>query len=223
MSESKPVVFSDFDGSFCQKDVGHQLFKHFSGGRNLELVERWKKGEISSRECLLREASMIKATTADIYDFINSFDLMPGAVELYESIRRSKIPFYLVSDGNDIYIKQILEKNGLSDIQFFSNHGEISGGSLTLSFPYDNRGCKRCGTCKGARILDIIEPDTKEWNVVFIGDGLSDLCALPNADKIFARGELLNYCRLNNIEAIEYSDFFDILNRLRKSGFFYDQ
>ncbi len=220
MSELKHIVFSDFDGSFCRRDVGHQLFKHFSGGRNLEIVERWKKGEISSRDCLLQEASMIKATAAEIYDFLASFDLMPGAVELYELIRRSKIPFYLVSDGNDIYINYILEKFGLSDIQFFSNHGEMSGNSLTLSFPYINRGCKRCGTCKGARILDVIEPNAQDWKVIFIGDGLSDLCALPHADKIFARGDLLNYCRLNNIEAIEYSDFFDILNRLRRFGVF---
>jgi 2-hydroxy-3-keto-5-methylthiopentenyl-1-phosphate phosphatase len=54
--------------------------------------------------------------------------------------------------------------------------------------------------------------------VVFIGDGLSDICATAHADIIFARGDFLAYCRRENLKAVEYENFFDILNYLRKTG-----
>ena len=58
--------------------------------------------------------------------------------------------------------------------------------------------------------------------MIFIGDGLSDLCAVPHADIVYARGDLLNYCREKDINAVEYGNFFDIINSLRESGVFAD-
>ena len=87
------------------------IFRHFSDGRVLPLVERWKKGEISSRECLTQEAAMIHPSPEEMYAFIDGFELSEGAVQFYHTVRSLDIPFYIVSDGNDIYIDQILKKN----------------------------------------------------------------------------------------------------------------
>jgi len=47
--------------------------------------------------------------------------------------------------------------------------------------------------------------------VIFIGDGLrSDSCAAEKADTVFARSRLLEHCRNNGIEAIEFEDFHSI-------------
>ena len=55
----RPIVFSDFDGSFCEKDVGHRIYKHFSGGKITPLIAEWKAGKISTRDCMRREAAMV--------------------------------------------------------------------------------------------------------------------------------------------------------------------
>jgi 2,3-diketo-5-methylthio-1-phosphopentane phosphatase len=205
------IIFCDFDGTFTEKDIGHRVFKHFSGGKNLSLVEDWKKGLISSRECLRREAEMVSVNPDDFYRFLDSFKLREGAEEFYRLVDRQNIPFYLVSDGTDLYIEYILKKFGLERIKYFSNRGRLDNGKMYLQFSANN-SCPRCGSCKGERIKEVIGGNSYE--VIFIGDGLSDLCALPYADIIFSRGDLWNHCSRENIPAYRYETFYDIRNRL---------
>ena len=221
MDNKKLIIFSDFDGSFTARDVGNRVFTIFSGGQNRKLVDDWKKGLISSRECLLREAELIRITPDEFYSFIGNFELVSGAKELYNLSVENEIPFILISDGLDLYIEYILNKYHLENIPFHANHGAFRNGGITIEFPYNNDSCLRCGSCKGERIKEIvaqITPGEKKREVILIGDGLSDICALSQGDIIFARGDLLNYCRTHNFDAIEYQNFFDILKWLKNSG-----
>ncbi|MBN2227559.1 MAG: MtnX-like HAD-IB family phosphatase [candidate division Zixibacteria bacterium] len=220
MTVKQPIVFCDFDGTFTARDVGHGLYRRFSGGGNTELVERWKAGEVSSRECLREEAAMMAVTEDEVYRFLDGFPLRKGAEEFYRTTARRGIPFYIVSDGADLYIDYILKKNGLQGITYYANHAFVRDGHFVIEFPYDNDGCARCGCCKGSRMREIIGSDRSAYTVVFIGDGLSDICALPEADIVFARGDLLGFCRANGTTAIEYKSFFDILRYLNTSGIF---
>jgi len=219
----KLIIFSDFDGSFAERDIGHRIFRHFSDGRILPLVERWKKGEITSRECLTQEAAMIHPSQEELYEFLDDFRLSEGAVQLYHITKSLGIPFFIVSDGNDIYIDYILKKYNIDEIKYFSNKGRIESNNLYIDFVHDNNGCERCGCCKGARINDMIGNDRSAWEVIFIGDGLSDICAVPHADRIFARGDLLRYCHDRRIDAAEYNSFYDIINGLKASGHIPDE
>ncbi len=222
MYEKKPIIFSDFDGTFTEKDVGYRMFSYFSNRRNQKLVEDWKKGLISSRNCLLKEAAMLDNSLEDIYTFLDDFKLAPGVADFCKIVKNQDIPFYIVSDGIDIYIDYILNKFGLGEIKYFCNRGAVLNNRLQLEFVYDNYDCQRCGCCKGARIIDRVGKENKDWNVIFIGDGLSDICALPQADVVFARGDLLDYCREKDINAIEFGNFFDIIVCLREFGVFAD-
>ena len=209
------IIFSDFDGTFCEKDVGHRLYTHFSNGENLKYVETWKNGLITTRESLTLEASLLNVSENEIYQFLDQFKLREGAIELYAHAKSSDIPFYILSDGSDIYIKYILKKYKLEEIKYFTNSVTIKNNRYNIEFPYDNGSCTRCGCCKGARINDIVGNNKDKWEIIFIGDGLSDLCALEHADIIFARGDLLEYCCSNNIKTCAYENFFDILDWLK--------
>ncbi len=215
MQTIRNIIFTDFDGTFSEKDIGHKLYTHFSNGANLPFVEKWTNGIISTRDCMLGEASLLKITKEELYRFLDQFKLRAGAAELYRYAKLSGIPFYIVSDGSDIYIEYILKKYNLEEIRYFANRAKIADNRYILDFPYDNGDCTRCGCCKGVRIREIVGDKKNIWRIIFIGDGLSDICALPHADIIFARGDLLKYCLSNNIKACEYGDFFDILNWLK--------
>jgi 2-hydroxy-3-keto-5-methylthiopentenyl-1-phosphate phosphatase len=218
MENSRLIVFSDFDGTFTARDVGNRIFTHFSGAANHRLVEDWKKGLITSRECLQSEAEMTRVSPEEFFLFLDSFELASGAEEFYRLTRRQNIPFIILSDGLDLYIEYILKKYNLGKIPFYANRGILRDGGLVIEFPYENDGCPRCGSCKGTRIAEIVGRETDKYEVVFIGDGLSDTCALPRADIIFARGDLLDFCRFNGLTAIEYENFFDILDWLERTG-----
>lgn len=56
---------------------------------------------------------------------------------------------------------------------------------------------------------------TRDEHVIFIGDGLrSDACAAEQADTVFARSRLLEHCKENGIEAIEFDDFHSIARHI---------
>jgi 2,3-diketo-5-methylthio-1-phosphopentane phosphatase len=220
MDRKRPIIFSDFDGTFTARDVGNRIFTYFSGGENRRLVDEWKKGLMTSRECLLREASLTRVSKREFYRFLDDFELARGAKEFWEATRAQQIPFIILSDGLDLYIEYILAKNNLP-IQFHANKASLVDGRLKIEFPYGNNSCPRCGSCKGERIKETvaeIAENREGVEIIFIGDGLSDICALPESDVIFARGDLLNYCQVHDFKAIEYGDFFDILEWMKKSG-----
>jgi 2,3-diketo-5-methylthio-1-phosphopentane phosphatase len=218
MTEKRNIIFCDFDGSFTEKDIGHRLYRTFAGDAVLEPVTKWKQGLITSRRCLLDEAALVRVTEPELFRFLDGFALREGAVEFYDDMKKRGIPFYIASDGADLYIDFVLEKFGLSEIKTFANHAYLDGDRFYMEFPYANDGCQRCGSCKGARIRETVGGDREKFRIIFIGDGLSDICALPEADVVFARSDLLHYCRENEYEAIEYESFFDILNYLKKTG-----
>jgi len=218
MENPRLIIFSDFDGTFTAKDVGNRIFTHFSGGANRRLVEDWKKGRITSRECLRGEAAITRVSPEELFPFLDSFELASGAEEFYRLIRGQNVPFSILSDGLDLYIKFILKKYDLEGIPFYANRGILRDGGLVIEFPFENDGCPRCGSCKGTRIAEIVGREPDKYEVIFIGDGLSDICAVPRADIIFARGDLLDFCRLNGLTAVEYGNFFDILDWLKSTG-----
>lgn len=218
MSDKKIIIFCDFDGTFTEKDIGHRLYRTFAGDKVMEIVTKWTRGLITSRQCLLEEASLMWVAEPEFYQFLDKFSLRDGAFEFYYDMKDRAIPFYITSDGADLYIDYVLKKFGIKEAKVFANHAYLDAGRFIMEFPYDNDGCTRCGSCKGSRIREVVGPKRDSFRVVFIGDGLSDICALPESDIIFARSDLLRYCCENGFEAIEYESFFDILDYLKKTG-----
>jgi 2-hydroxy-3-keto-5-methylthiopentenyl-1-phosphate phosphatase len=209
------IVFSDFDGTIATRDVGNRLFHHFSDGRSDEPVVRWRAGEIDSRQCLLEESQLIRnLTDEELSAFIDTFDLDPEFAPFAEFCRASGTPLYILSDGLDIYINRLLARNGLTGLPVLANRAEIADGRLRISWPYFDHTCGSCGNCKGYHVRRLRPPGRK---AVYIGDGKSDVCAVPEADMIFAKGYLADYCRKRQIEYLPFDDFSIIRQVLDKT------
>jgi 2-hydroxy-3-keto-5-methylthiopentenyl-1-phosphate phosphatase len=215
----KTAVFCDFDGTISRRDVGYNIFHHFSGGKNDLLLPDWKEGRISTRECLRQEAAMVKATPEELYRFIDQFELNSGFVEFVAACDRQDIPFFVASDGLDFYIKHILEKNNLAHLSVVTNKANLENGGLKVEFPHENISCERCGICKGERIQQYRETADGEYRIVFIGDGYSDACGAREADVVFAKKDLEQYCLKNNIRYYSYDTFFDVVDLMSKLGY----
>jgi len=213
------AVFCDFDGTIARRDIGYNLFHHFSGGRNDELLPDWKSGRMSSREILLREAAMVKAAPEEVYAFLDQFELNPGFPQFVQKCRESELDLQVLSDGMGFYIEYLLEKNNLTDLTVVSNQGILENGGITIQFPHDNPTCDRCGNCKGDRIREYRQAHEKGLQAIFIGDGYSDACATTAADLIFAKKDLEEYCRTNDIDYVKYDDFFDVSRHLVERGY----
>ncbi|MFH1687482.1 MAG: MtnX-like HAD-IB family phosphatase [bacterium] len=218
--KSKPTaVFCDFDGTITRRDVGYNLFKHFSAGRSDEIVPLWKNGLLTTRECLLQEAAMCRVETSEVAGYLDEFQLNAGFEEFASRCRRHNIDLTIVSDGLDFYINRILGRYQLDYLPLIANHGCIVGDAIKIEFPHDNTSCRRCGSCKGERIREYRQQQDHEVLVVFVGDGLSDVCAAAEADVVLAKKDLERHCRMNNIDFTPYDDFHDVTRYLREHNY----
>ncbi|MFH1700221.1 MAG: MtnX-like HAD-IB family phosphatase [Candidatus Zixiibacteriota bacterium] len=210
--DKKIMVFSDFDGTISTSDVGNRLFHHFSEGKSEEAVHRWRLNEIDSRECLLQEAAAMRnVTKTELFEFVDSFEIDPSFFDFVEYLGRKNISLYILSDGLDIYIYRLLIKYNLNGLRVFANSVQLVEGRFELKFPYYDNSCGGCANCKGYHIRNLRQPDGR---AVYIGDGKSDVCALGEADIIFAKDYLAEYCREHKIEFLPFNDYSAISEML---------
>jgi len=209
-------IICDFDGTVAQNDVGNLLFFTFGDERSIEAVNLWIKGNISSRECLIRECEATRVSRSELEDFVDKQKLDPHFNDLALYAQSQQIEMQIVSDGLDFYIERILKNYHLdSQLKIHANHLVFEDqNQIRPEFPYFEFGCGRCGNCKGYHVRHA-KSDGKQ--IIYIGDGLSDRCGARAADVVFAkRGrDLLEFCRENRIAHFEFQDFSDVLNQIR--------
>ena len=219
----KVAVLCDFDGTVARNDVGHLLFRRFTkGGISVEVVDQWKRGEISSRECLEREAALVRASQKEIDDFILLQKLDPYFKDFLDFAKKRDMEVVIVSDGLDYYIEKMLLRYGSAHIDFYANRLELMDHSMKLSFPFfDLLECTDCGNCKTYHLEQYRQ---KGYFIVYVGNGLSDTCPCQSADLVFAKGDLRAFCLDKGVQHIAFDNFRDVerevLKRLVLNGDF---
>lgn len=215
------AVLCDFDGTVAQDDVGNLLFRTFAGGDRTEpIIEEWKNGTISSRDCIEREASLARASRQEIDRFVCQRKLDPFFKDFIDFTNRNKMEVVIVSDGLDHYIEKMLMRTGLGELEFYANTLRMNGERLCVEFPhYDLRDCRDCGNCK---TYHLEKYKNAGYYIVYVGNGLSDRCPCTYSDLIFAKGELLEFCRESELNCVEFGNFRDVeremLNRFVLNG-----
>ena len=217
MKEKKIRLFTDFDGTVTDKDVGNAIFDRFlrpellKQGWHREILDKWKAGRISSRECLTLECENTIVSEQELNAELDKYELTDGFVEFAEYCKKNSIPLIILSDGLDYYIKYILVKYGLGEVEYCANHMFFYNGSLGAEFPFANYGCGRCGNCKRWHINTLRRDDEC---VVYVGDGYSDQYAIRSADITFAKSDLAEYYEKALLDYFPYENFYDVLQYL---------
>ena len=211
--KKKIRIFCDFDGTITPSDVGGLLFYKYTDGHAKEIVEKWKAGEIDSRSLYLESIKHLKITPEELDLFLKRQSIDPHFISFVQFCERRSIEVSIISDGMDIYIQPILERNELGYLNVYANKLRWQNGkTLTAEFPYYDHTCGRCANCKGYHLRLFKDKDSE---LVLIGDGLSDICAAKEADFVFAKGSLAEYCREHKMKYSQFRDFSDVLRGLR--------
>ncbi len=203
------LIFSDFDGTIAEVDVGYRVLSSFSITGNDDLEELWNTHKIGARECLKLEVERIKSTREKMLAYVDRFALDSEFVRFNQFVADKGRNVIVLSDGLDFYIQHLLNKHGLERLELHTNRAVFKADSLEVEFPY-NDGCGNCGACKAERIRTIKSRESFHGKVVFVGDGYSDICAIPEADILFAKSDLQKYCLSENIPHTAFETFADI-------------
>lgn len=212
-------IFIDFDGTISLQDVGDVMFETFGGETSKRAVEDYRLGKISAIECFRREcAACGEVDTQTLNAFLDSQEIDSTFLPFTEFCRSHEFKYCVVSDGMDYYIHRILQHHGVGEVPFLSNTLSLMSveGSMSVrfmpSFPYTDEVCDRCASCKRNHMLTMCADDDI---IVYIGEGYSDRCPARYSDIVFAKDDLLKYCRQENISCYEYNTFADIQSRLQ--------
>tara|TARA_B100000029_G_C17556370_1_gene951810 strand:+ start:707 stop:1366 length:660 start_codon:yes stop_codon:yes gene_type:complete len=203
----------DFDGTVTDEDVGVGILDTFS-------LEDWRvyeklylSGEISLRDCLAGEYTTLPSDEPRLTQYaVSETEIRDGFREFVDYCNSHEWPTLIVSGGLDFYIRAILNKNGLTSQEFVSGHAVFSGGDrLSIRWDKEPFSCLRNGTCKCYYVSKMAAAG---YQVVFIGDGITDTCVADKADYVFARHRLASYCEDNNIAFHYFNTFYEIQDTL---------
>lgn len=197
---SRPwAVVCDFDGTATVEDLADGLSMAYAGEEAWRRAEaEFQAGAISFEALLRRIFEPIRVTPDELRDFVRAHGrFRPGFERLVRTCRERSIPFTLVSGGLDLYIAPALERlpeDLRAGLEVRANHAERTAGGLRLTFPWKDApgSCGTCGSCKGAVVKAF---QARGYRVAAVGDGNADRCAAREADRVFARGRLLEWCR----------------------------
>lgn len=207
------MIFSDFDGTVSLLDVTDVLLERFADPAWRQVEEAWVQGAIGSEECLRRQIALLRATPAELQALIDAVPLDPGFAAFYRFTRRQGWPFYILSDGFDYVIRRVLRRAGANGElrngqHLFSSSLRETENGWEAGFPHRRLGCAHgCATCKAAIIRQV---RGARRPVVFVGDGLSDRFGVEEAEIIFAKRRLADYCRARGLAFTPFETFADV-------------
>ena len=186
-STLKPVLFFDFDNTLTPGDVLDGAIEAFSPNdawRDWE--EAFAKGRLTARDCLQRQVENLRVSRATLLGYFSRVRVDPVFTEIVAWARRRQVDVNIVSDNFLPLILHALRSNGIEGVPVFANALEFSGDDgLVPSFPYHDPACERSANAKARHLAPY-----RNHNIVFAGDGHSDLDAALAADVVFAKSAL---------------------------------
>lgn len=209
MSELK-TVYCDFDGTISKEDSVYAFLSLFADKKWLDIESLWQQEKMSSKECLEKQVALLPVMEQRVFDdYVKAIEIDEYFIEFYKYLKSKNIELIILSDGFDLFIKKVLERNGLSEIKYYANSLLYEDNKFDIKFDNHNDACNiGSGSCKCSKV--------KEKDFYYIGDGYSDVCIAKKAQQLFAKSNLKKYCEEKNIKHIPFSTFEDILNEMRK-------
>jgi len=212
----RDAVLCDFDGTVTLEDTGLATMEAFGREGWWEIEFAWRRGEISSMECLSGQFALADVTPEQYRRFIESQPVDPAFPELVRLCEQVGARFVILTDGLDLYIRWILEKLGLTELEVSSNEGRFDGaGRIVCGFPHQHPVCKLHGNCKLAHLFRTRRTSRR---IIYVGDGYTDRCPAASADVVFAKDVLRDYCEDAAIPAMPFDTLADVISILNPSA-----
>ena len=205
------LIQCDFDGTITEEDIGFMLLDTFAEGDWRKWLQQYMERKISVGYFNTKAFAMVKASREDLLEVArNKAKLRDGFHELISYCQSKGFRFVIVSNGLDFYIKSILEDAGLGDIEVYAAQTQFHPDGLKVQYIGPD-GAQLDSDFKKAYIGAFQD---QGYQVIYVGNGASDISPAVHAHHIFARGELLNYCREMNLNCKPFDDLNDITRGL---------
>jgi 2,3-diketo-5-methylthio-1-phosphopentane phosphatase len=204
----------DFDGTICPNDVSEEILQAFAPAEWWDIDLEFQRGEIGSRECLIRQSALLEGDRSRMLDFVlDRFAVEPSFPPFAAWARRSGLELAVASDGFGFYVEPMLRSAGIDEVPVLANRFSLAGGRPTLSFPNAHPECVGCGTCK----MNVVLGYRERGPVAFVGEGHSDRYGALYADLVFAKKHLVDICRRDGVSFLAWETFEDVREGMERT------
>jgi len=206
------IIQCDFDGTIIRNNLSVLLRVKYAHGDWQRIDSDYLHGHLTVEQSNKLQFALIKEPKERLQAFVRQhIELRPGFVEFVRYCQESAIPFAIVSSGLDFYIEPVLAEIGMPDLELHCGQTTFSHDGIDVSY-YDPEGNIVNHGFKKKYLTWLKERGT---NIIYLGDGLSDLEAARQADHVFATGHLLDLLDTQSVACSAFSDFYDLQRQIR--------
>ncbi len=206
------IIQCDFDGTIIRNNLSILLRERYAGGDWRRIDSDYLHGHLTVEQSNKLQFVFIKESRERLQEFVRQhIEVKPGFAEFVQYCQESAIPFVIVSSGLDFYIEPVLAQIGMPDLELHC--GQTSFGKEGIDVAYYDP--------EGNIVSEGFKKKYSTWlkkrgtNIIYLGDGLSDLEAACQADHVFATGHLLDLLNTQSITCSAFSDFYDLQRQIR--------
>ena len=204
----KTLVQCDFDGTVTEEDTSFFLLDAFAQGDWRRLLREYKEHKISVGEFNTKAFAMVEVDKPTLLEALKGkVKVRAGFHELVNYCLKNGFKLVIVSNGLDFYIKAVLKDLALENIEVHAAQASFHPEGMEVQYMGPD----------GERLEDgVKEAYTKSflklgYRVIYVGNGDSDFAPAKYAHHVFATGDLLAYCRENNLNYKPFENFTDIV------------
>jgi len=211
----RTLVQCDFDGTITEEDVSFLILDAFTDGDWRRLFEDYKEGRITVGNFNKMAFRMVRQDESTLRQFVKEKSrVRDGFPELLSYCRQKGYRFVIVSNGLEFYIKTILESIGIDKLEVFAARAAFNRDGIEASYIGPD-GIELQEDFKKAYIRSFLK---KDYRIIYIGNGSSDIPSARLADHVFATDAMLTNCRQANMKCTAFSSLRDIIRGLELLG-----
>jgi 2-hydroxy-3-keto-5-methylthiopentenyl-1-phosphate phosphatase len=209
----KIVVQLDFDGTVTEEDVSFLLLDTYVGAKWREYLKEYTEGRIPVGTFNKKVFGMMKASRQAMTDLVLNSDrvkIRPGFREYLDFCAQKGIKNVIVSNGLIFYIEAILGKLGLNNVEIYAASNSFSSRGMKVAYIGPDGTEMEVGFKEA--YTDLLQK--RGYDVIYIGNGASDIFSARKARHVFAVDELLERCREEKVLCTPFKDFYNIIKGL---------
>ena len=206
-NNKKILIQCDFDGTVTVDDISFMLMDAFAKVDWRAINDEYNAGKITVGEFNERAFSMLGADKKEMLDYLKGKVVIRAGFKEFAALCEKKgIRLVIVSNGWDFYVRQILEDNGLENVEYHSAETYVEAGRLQVRY-VGPEGRVVDTEFKEKYVNKFIN---EGYHVVYIGNGTSDISPAKGAQQIFATDSLLEHCQKAGLNCMPFNSFHEI-------------
>jgi 2,3-diketo-5-methylthio-1-phosphopentane phosphatase len=207
------VYFVDFDHTISKKDVWDAIARMSDPVAWRNMIDRYIAGELKSQDCNRMLAELVQTTEPEARKVVMSIGIDPTFHDFVAFAKEQNSPLLIVSDGYDYYIEMLLKEEGLEFLEYYCNKMQWTENGVKVEFPLNREDCENSmAHCKCQHIK--ARTGTRR---VYIGDGISDICASQKCEVVYAKRNLLEFFQNKGLPHQPFDTFLDIIECEKRS------